>query len=99
MQLWRERLGSCLGFDTQAEAPTSPALVLLVNRPQQQARHLEGAEQLLAAAQVALGGTANVTLRYMEVRWWRHEGGRGAPGVPRGLLSGELGLALMKFQG
>jgi hypothetical protein len=67
MRLWRERLGACLGFDTQASAPLSPPQVLLVDRPRLQARHLLNAEQLAASAQQAFRGLANVTLEYMEV--------------------------------
>lgn len=68
MQLWRERLGKCLGFDASAPAPTAPPRILLMNRRYHEARHLENGVQLSGALQDAYGGFANVTFAYAEVR-------------------------------
>ncbi len=97
MRLWRERLGACLGFDTQAQAPLSPPQVLLVDRPRLQARHMVNADQLTAAAQKAFSGLANVSMQYMEVRLrgslaqWLKLSVRGCMAHPRGQQGGWAG--------
>jgi hypothetical protein len=68
MASFRQRMGSCLGFDARAAAPTAPAQVLLIDRPYEEVRHLINVKELVEHLEAAyFKRVANVSLRYMEV--------------------------------
>ena len=70
MAAWRQRLGACLGYDAGALAPTARPQIMVVARPYSAGRSLLNLEEVVAAIRGRYGESADVSVRYMEVRGW-----------------------------
>lgn len=66
LRLFRERMGTCVGYDPARRAAVDPLRLVVVDRYYASARHLLNLDQIMGALRERYGSIANITLHYME---------------------------------
>lgn len=65
MELWRQRVGDCIGFDWDKSVQSSPPTIVVIDRQWNASRHIINVNHVMATLK-AHYPTAHVELHYLE---------------------------------